>query len=109
MYLDLERESLATQKLYGLDNPKCAHIARQCLIARRLVERGVRFVQIYSGGMENERSWDGHTDIVKNHAGFAHEVDIPFAGLLTDLAGRGLLDSTLVLCCGEFGRLPIGQ
>jgi hypothetical protein len=107
--LDLERESQATQALYGLDNPKCAHIARQCLIARRLVERGVRFVQIYSGGMENERSWDGHTDIVKNHAGFAHEVDIPFAGLLTDLAGRGLLDSTLVLCCGEFGRLPIVQ
>jgi uncharacterized protein (DUF1501 family) len=69
----------------------------------------VRFVQIYSGGMENERSWDGHADIVKNHAGFAHEVDIPIAGLLTDLAGRGLLDSTLVLCCGEFGRLPIVQ
>ncbi len=107
--LDLERESRATQALYGLDNPKCAHIARQCLVARRLVERGVRFVQIYSGGMENERSWDGHADIVKNHAGFAHEVDIPIAGLLTDLAGRGLLDSTLVLCCGEFGRLPIVQ
>ena len=69
----------------------------------------MRFVQIYSGGMENERSWDGHANIVKNHAGFAAEVDIPIAGLLSDLASRGLLDSTLVLCCGEFGRLPIVQ
>jgi hypothetical protein len=107
--LDLERESQATQSLYGLNDPKCTHFAKQCLIARRLVERGVRFVQIYSGGMENERSWDGHQDIVKNHAGFAREVDVPIAGLLTDLAGRGLLDSTLVICCGEFGRLPIVQ
>src|SRR5262249_55109003 len=60
--LDVERESRATKALYGLDNPKCTHFARQCLMARRLVERGVRFVQIYSGGMENERSWDGHQD-----------------------------------------------
>ena len=107
--LDLDKESKATQALYGLDNPRCTHFAKQCLIARRLVERGVRFVQIYSGGMENERSWDGHANIVKNHAGFAAEVDIPIAGLLSDLASRGLLDSTLVLCCGEFGRLPIVQ
>ena len=107
--LDLEKESKATQSLYGLDNPRCTHVAKQCLIARRLVERGVRFVQIYSGGMENERSWDGHTNIVQNHAGFASEVDIPIAGLLSDLESRGLLDSTLVLCCGEFGRLPIVQ
>ena len=84
--LDLDKESKATQALYGLDNPRCTHFAKQCLIARRLVERGVRFVQIYSGGMENERSWDGHANIVKNHAGFAAEVDIPIAGLLTDLA-----------------------
>src|SRR5262249_1899873 len=94
---------------YGLDNPKCAHFARQCLIARRMVERGVRFVQIYSGGEENEKSWDGHTNIVKNHGGFAGETDIPIAGLLTDLAARGLLDSTLVIWGGEFGRLPIVQ
>jgi hypothetical protein len=107
--LDLEKESKATQSLYGLDNPKCTHFAKQCLIARRLVERGVRFVQIYSGGMENERSWDGHQDIVKNHAGFAAEVDTPISALLTDLDSRGLLQSTLVLCCGEFGRLPIVQ
>jgi hypothetical protein len=107
--LDLAKESDVTRNLYGIDNPKCAHFAKQCLMARRMVERGVRFVQIYSGGMENERSWDGHQDIVKNHGGFALETDQPIAALLTDLKGRGLLDSTLVLCCGEFGRLPIVQ
>jgi hypothetical protein len=107
--LDVGQESDVTKKLYGLDNPKCTHFAKQCLMARRLVERGVRFVQIYSGGMENERSWDGHQDIVKNHGGFALETDQPIAALLTDLKARGLLDSTLVLCCGEFGRLPIVQ
>ncbi len=107
--LDVEKESLATQQLYGLDNKKCTHFAKQCLIARRMVERGVRFVQIYSGGMENERSWDGHQDIVKNHGGFAAETDQPIAALITDLESRGLLDSTLIICCGEFGRLPIVQ
>ena len=60
---DLDREPEHVKRLYGLDDKQCAHFARQCLMARRLVERGVRFVQIYSGGMENERSWDGHTDI----------------------------------------------
>ena len=107
--IDVHRESAATKKLYGVDDPKCAHFAKQCLIARRLVERGVRFVQIYSGGMENERSWDGHQDIAKNHGGFALETDQPIAALLTDLKSRGLLDSTLVICNGEFGRLPIVQ
>jgi hypothetical protein len=107
--LDLGRESQATQALYGIDDPKCGHFAKQCLLARRMVEQGVRFVQIYSGGMENERSWDGHTNIKENHAGFAQETDQPIAALLTDLAERGLLDSTLVVCGGEFGRLPIVQ
>jgi len=74
-----------------------------------MVEQGVRFVQIYSGGMENERSWDGHANIADNHRGFAQETDQPIAALLTDLAERGLLDSTLVVCGGEFGRLPIVQ
>ena len=69
----------------------------------------MRFVQIYSGGMENERSWDGHTNIAKNHGGFAGETDQPIAGLLADLEARGLLDSTLVIWGGEFGRLPIVQ
>src|SRR5262249_48160023 len=107
--LDLGRESEATRKLYGLDNPKCVHFAKQCLMARRLVERGVRFVQIYSGGMENERSWDGHQDIVKNHGGFALETDQPIAALLSDLKGPGLIDSTPVVCNGEFRPLPIVQ
>jgi len=107
--LDIDSEPENIKSLYGLDNPKCKHFARQVLTARRLVERGVRFVQIYSGGMENERSWDGHTNIAQNHRGFAGETDQPIAGLLTDLKARGLLDSTLVIWCGEFGRLPIAQ
>ena len=107
--LDVEREPLLVQRLYGLDNPKCSHFARQCLIARRLVERGVRFVQIYSGGMENQLSWDGHMDIRGNHSGFALETDQPIAALLQDLDTRGLLETTLVIWGGEFGRLPLAQ
>jgi hypothetical protein len=107
--LDINKETKETHKLYGLDNPKATHFAKQCLMARRLVERGVRFVQIYSGGMENDLSWDGHNNIAKNHAGFAAETDQPIAGLLEDLKNRGLLDSTLVIWGGEFGRLPIVQ
>src|SRR5260370_1326720 len=78
-------------------------------MARRLVERGVRFVQIYSGGEENERSWDGHTNIAANHRQFAGETDQPIAALLTDLKQRGLLSETLVIWGGEFGRLPVVQ
>jgi uncharacterized protein (DUF1501 family) len=74
-----------------------------------MVERGVRYVQIYSGGMENQRSWDGHNDIAGNHSGFAGETDQPIAGLLQDLEERGLLDETLVIWGGEFGRLPVAQ
>jgi hypothetical protein len=107
--LDYHRETPAIQRLYGIDNPRCTHFAKQCLMARRLVERGVRFVQIYSGGEENERSWDGHTNISQNHRGFAGETDIPIGGLLTDLEQRGLLESTLVVWGGEFGRLPLVQ
>ena len=107
--LDLDSEPDHVKKLYGLDQKPCQHFARQCLIARRMVERGVRFVQIYSGGMENQLSWDGHKDIEGNHRGFAMETDQPVAALLSDLAQRGLLDSTLVLWGGEFGRLPIAQ
>ncbi|MBI1345730.1 DUF1501 domain-containing protein [bacterium] len=106
---DLATESKSIQSLYGLDDPKCGHFAKQCLLARRLVEQGVRCVQVYSGGMENERSWDGHKDIADNHRGFARETDQPVAALLTDLAQRGLLEETLVIWGGEFGRLPIVQ
>jgi hypothetical protein len=107
--LEIEKESETIKTLYGLNDKRCAHFGKQCLMARRMVERGVRFVQIYSGGEENERSWDGHSNIESNHRGFAGETDVPIAGLLTDLKQRGLLDSTLILWCGEFGRLPLVQ
>ncbi len=107
--LDVGREPEHIHKQYGIGDEKCDHFAKQCLIARRMVERGVRFVQIYSGGMENQRSWDGHNDIVGNHSGFAGETDKPIAGLLNDLDERGLLDETLVIWGGEFGRLPVAQ
>lgn len=107
--LDINQETQATQRLYGMDDSRCSHFARQCLVARRMVERGVRFVQIYSGGEENERSWDGHQNIEANHRGFAGETDKPIAALLADLEARGLLDDTLVIWGGEFGRLPLVQ
>ena len=107
--LDIGAEPKAVRDLYGLDNPQCADYGRQCLMARRLVERGVRCIQIYSGGMENEKSWDGHKNLADNHRGFASETDQPIAGLLADLAQRGLLQDTLVVWGGEFGRLPVVQ
>jgi len=107
--LDLAQESTHTHRLYGTSNPRCAGFAKQAMTARRLVERGVRFVQLYSGGFANDDCWDGHSDIVANHRQFAGETDQPIAALLTDLKQRGLLDSTLVVCCGEFGRLPLVQ
>ena len=107
--LAIEAESRQVQQLYGIGDKRCDHFGRQCLVARRLVERGVRFVQLYSGGNENQRSWDGHSDIQGNHSQFAGETDRPVAGLLEDLAQRGLLDETLVVWCGEFGRLPVAQ
>ena len=107
--LDVEREPRHVQERYGLDQKHCAHFGRQCLMARRLVERGVRIVQIYSGGEENQKSWDGHIDIEDNHRQFGLETDQPVAALLADLKQRRLLDSTLVINCGEFGRLPVAQ
>ena len=107
--LDVQQEPAHIKQLYGLDQKHCEHFASQCLMARRFVERGVRFVQLYSGGMENQQSWDGHMDIQGNHSGFAQEFDQPVAALIADLAQRGLLESTLVVCAGEFGRLPVAQ
>ncbi len=107
--IDIDAEPDSVKRLYGIGDPGCDHFARQCLTARRLAERGVRFIQIYSGGMDNQLSWDGHNDIKGNHEGFAAETDRPVAGLLEDLSGRGLLDETLVIWGGEFGRLPIAQ
>ena len=109
--LDVTRESEATRKLYGLDDTVTEPFGRQCLMARRLVEHGVRFVQLFHGGMGNQNvdTWDAHGDVKSNHSQHAAESDRPIAGLLTDLKARGLLDSTLVLWHGEFGRMPISQ
>jgi hypothetical protein len=101
--MDLGRESAATRRLYGLDDPKTASFARQCLLARRFSERGVRFVQVTHG------YWDQHDDLTKDHGRLASEVDRPIAGLLRDLKARGLLDETLVVWGGEFGRTPTLQ
>lgn len=104
---DLTEETLATHKLYGLNHRPSHRFGRQCLTARRLVERGVPFIQIYHGGYEN--NWDQHGDLAEGHRQMAGEVDQPIAGLLADLDQRGLLDSTLVIWGGEFGRGPTAQ
>ena len=101
--MDVSRESEATKKLYGLDDPKTASFARQCLLARRFSERGVRFVQV------THPYWDSHGDLPKEHGRLAHEVDRPIAGLLQDLKSRGQLKDTLVIWGGEFGRTPTMQ
>jgi hypothetical protein len=109
--VDMAGESEATKKLYGLDESVTEPFGRQCLMARRLVERGVRFVQIYHGGLGNQNTdtWDAHEDIRSNHTKHAAEVDLPISGLLTDLKSRGLLDTTLIVWGSEFGRMPISQ
>ena len=107
--VDLAQESEDTKKLYGLDNPNTEKFGRRCLMARRLVERGVRFVQVYSGGGHLEDTWDAHGDVNKNHERHCGQTDKPIHGLLTDLKRRGLLNDTLVVWAGEFGRTPTGQ
>ncbi len=107
--VDLTRESDETRSLYGLDDSRTADFGRKCLIARRLVERGVRFVQIYSGGAHNDDNWDAHSDLVANHTKHAGHIDNPIAGLITDLKRRGLLDETLIVWGGEFGRQPTAE
>jgi hypothetical protein len=107
--VDLSQESEATQKLYGLDDPKAGTFGRQCLLARRLVERGVRFIQIYSGGHHNDANWDAHNDMESNHNLHAAETDKPIAGLIQDLKQRGLLNQTLIVWSGEFGRQPTAE
>lgn len=103
---DITGESEATKKLYGLDDPVSADFGGRCLLARRLAERGVRFVQVWSGNGMNATDWDGHIACDKNHLAKAAQTDRPIAGLLTDLKARGLLDDTLVIWGGEFGRSP---
>jgi len=103
--LDLSTESEATQKLYGIDNPQSAEYGKRCLLARRLVERGVRFVQVFLSG----QPWDTHNKNAESLKKLCARTDQPSAGLVLDLKRRGLLDSTIVLWTGEFGRLPISQ
>ena len=110
--VDFARESRDTLELYGIEGPtreRTADFGRKCLLARRLVERGVRFIQIYSGGSHNDDNWDAHTDMVANHGKHAFNTDKPVAGLLADLKRRGLLDSTIVVWGGEFGRQPTAE
>ena len=107
--VDLGEETAATLDAYGVNQEPTAEFGRNCLIARRLVERGVRFVQLYSGGGHLEETWDAHESVEKNHGRHAGETDQPIAALLTDLEQRGLLDSTLVVWGGEFGRMPFSE
>jgi hypothetical protein len=110
--VDFKRETKETLELYGIEGPtkeRTADFGRKCLLARRLVERGVRFVQIYSGGAHNDDNWDAHTDMEKNHNKHAGNTDLPIAGLLKDLKRSGLLDSTIVVWGGEFGRQPTAE
>ena len=104
--VDLTKESEATRKLYGMDDDVSAKYGTNCLLARRLVERGVRFVEVYSG---SGSGWDAHNALNKNHSQRCRETDVPIAGLLADLKARGLLDSTLVVWGGEFGRTPFNE
>jgi len=107
--VDLAEETQATLVAYGVDREPTAEFGRNCLIARRLVERGVRFVQLYSGGGHLEETWDAHESVEKNHSRHAGETDQPIAALLADLQQRGLLDTTLVVWGGEFGRMPFSE
>jgi len=107
--VDLSRESEATRRLYGLDDRRSAEFGTRLLLARRMVERGVRFVQIYSGGGPLSVQWDAHDHLQANHEKMCGMTDKPIAGLLKDLRSRGLLDSTLVIWGSEFGRLPMSQ
>ena len=107
--VDLSREDPRTLALYGMDRKETEVFGRQCLLARRLVERGVRFIQIYSGGNHGDANWDAHGDLKSNHDLHALETDKPIAGLLKDLKQRGLLEETLVVWGGEFGRQPTAE
>jgi hypothetical protein len=105
----LEREDEPTLRLYGLDQPVTRTFGQQCLAARRLVERGVRFVQIFHGSNGGAGAWDAHGDLKRGHSTLCSQVDRPIAGLLKDLKRRGLLDETLVVWGTEFGRTPGAQ
>jgi len=110
--VDISQESEAVHRLYGLDDPVTAPTGRQCLMARRLIERGVRFVQVWSGSLNAgfpRQNWDGHEDMMANHGREAKLFDQPVAALLKDLKSQGLLEDTLVICTSEFGRMCCSQ
>ncbi len=107
--VDLSEETQETLDLYGVSDPQTADFGRRCLLARRLVERGVRFIQLYSGGAHNDDNWDAHGDLVKNHTHHAGATDRPIAALIKDLKRRGLFESTLIVWSGEFGRQPTAE
>jgi hypothetical protein len=107
--VDLSQESVATKELYGLNKKMTHEFGRRCLLARRLVERGVRFIQLYAGGAHNDDNWDAHADLERNHNYHAGRTDQPIAALLIDLKRRGLLEQTLVIWGGEFGRQPTAE
>jgi hypothetical protein len=107
--VNIEEETADTQKLYGIDKDRTRDFGTKCLLARRLVERGVRFIQVYSGGSHNDDNWDAHSDLKKNHDYHAGNTDLPIAGLLKDLKQRDMLKDTLVVWGGEFGRQPTAE
>jgi len=106
---DLSTESAVTLEMYGVGEKRTHNFGSQCLIARRLVERGVRFIQLYSGGNHNDANWDAYVDLIQNHEQHAGETDQPIAALLRDLKQRGMLDETLIVWGGEFGRQPTAE
>ncbi len=107
--VDISKEPRQTLEMYGVGKEPTNEFGRNCLVARRLVERGVRFIQLYSGGGHLEETWDAHESVEKNHGRHAGETDQPIAALLTDLERTGLLESTLVIWAGEFGRMPFTE
>lgn len=107
--VDIDSEDDRTKELYGLNDRLTADFGRKCLIARRLIERGVRFIQLYSGGGHIEDTWDGHNDCITNHRLHGGETDRPIGALMTDLKQRGLWDETLLVWGGEFGRTPTSE
>jgi Protein of unknown function (DUF1501) len=107
--LDLSKESEPTRKLYGLDNPNTAGYGTRCLMARRLVESGVRFVQVFPPIKPSVQPWDSHGNIYQELQAICAKTELPVAGLIKDLKSRGLLDTTIVIWAGEFGRLPVSQ
>jgi hypothetical protein len=107
--VDLSQEPESVKQLYGINDPKTQEFGRRCLLARRLVERGVRFIQLYAGGAHNDDNWDAHGDLERNHNFHAGRTDKPITGLIKDLKQRGMLDDTLIVWGGEFGRQPTAE